>query len=1109
VKSRALLLVTGVLLVSLAAAARDAGIPDELSPEETQARLWEHRNLGKAFYENPATQYEAVDELRKALELAPESVRERINQGLALLRAGRTEEGIAELERAQEQDPAIPHTWFNLGIEHKRGGRYDEAIVQLEGMRSRVPDEAITHYNLGVLYKLEGDDATSLARFEAAARLDPDLAGVHFQLASAYRQAGRAEAAAAEMARFRELKARKADDPIPEDLEWSWYSELYDPIGPMAVTPPTAELAFERLEMADATAASGQAAPALPAGLVVLDADRDRAPDLLSWSGGRARLWLGGLRGADAGLASLDGVLAVVPGDIDDDGLADLLVLTSEGPRLLRNTGGAFAMHPATLPSRPFRAAVWLDYDHDYDEDLLLLGAEPALLRNQGDGTFGDRTADFPFVAGAAVAATRLDLVADSQAMDLVVAYADRPGVLYRDLLGGRYEARPLPGLPALRDQATLAARDVDRDGWTDLAIADASTLRLLYNDRAEGFEPTAGTGAAPVVLVDLENRGAVDLLAGPTLLRQRAPRDFDQVPLPPELAEATAAPPAGLAAADFDGDGRLDLAVLPADRPPVVLANRTESPDRWLAVTLEGVKNLSLAPGSEVEVRAGSLYQKQTYQGVPLHFGLAGHEAADAVRITWPNGLIQNETRQPAGTRPLYEEAPRLSGSCPMIFTWNGTGFEFITDVLGVAPLGASAGDGTYFPVDHDEAIQIAGSSLALRPDGTYEIRITEELREVAFLDEIRLLAVDHPHDTEVLTNQKFQGPPYPELRLFAVTERHHPRAARDHQGRDVLDRLLARNRVYPDAYDRDFSGVAELHHLELELDPLPAAAPGERTLLVLSGWVDWADGSTFLATSQGGGPGLVMPRLLVHDDAGGWIPVIEDMGIPAGKPKTIAVDVTGLLPAGGATLRIETSLVVYWDEIYLARAPETPRLTLTSLDPATADLRFRGFSRVEIHPERKQPERFVYADVRPTAMWNPTPGLYTRYGDVTELLSAVDDRFVVMGSGDEVRLLFDGSALPALPDGWTRDFLLHVDGWAKDGDANTAHSQTVEPLPFHGMPQYPYEDPHRYPDDPEHLRYREHYLTRPALRLVRPLTEGLRADRETTVREAADESP
>jgi hypothetical protein len=250
-------------------------------------------------------------------------------------------------------------------------------------------------------------------------------------------------------------------------------------------------------------------------------------------------------------------------------------------------------------------------------------------------------------------------------------------------------------------------------------------------------------------------------------------------------------------------------------------------------------------------------------------------------------------------------------------------------------------------------------------------------------------------------------------------------------------------------------------------------------------------------------------MPRLLVHDDAGGWIPVIEDMGIPAGKPKTIAVDVTGLLPAGGATLRIETSLVVYWDEIYLARAPETPRLTLTSLDPATADLRFRGFSRVEIHPERKQPERFVYADVRPTAMWNPTPGLYTRYGDVTELLSAVDDRFVVMGSGDEVRLLFDGSALPALPDGWTRDFLLHVDGWAKDGDANTAHSQTVEPLPFHGMPQYPYEDPHRYPDDPEHLRYREHYLTRPALRLVRPLTEGLRADRETTVREAADESP
>ena len=96
-------------------------------------------------------------------------------------------------------------------------------------------------------------------------------------------------------------------------------------------------------------------------------------------------------------------------------------------------------------------------------------------------------------------------------------------------------------------------------------------------------------------------------------------------------------------------------------------------------------------------------------------------------------------------------------------------------------------------------------------------------------------------------------------------------------------------------------------------------------------------------------------------------------------------------------------------------------------------------------------------------------------------------------MGSGDKLRARFDPASLPALADGWRRDFLLFVDGWAKDGYANTAHSQTVGPLPYHGMPQYPYGLPHHFPDDGERNLYREHYNTRPALRLIRPLTEEL----------------
>ncbi|MCP4655278.1 MAG: hypothetical protein GY856_07655, partial [bacterium] len=589
---------------------------------------------------------------------------------------------------------------------------------------------------------------------------------------------------------------------------------------------------------------------------------------------------------------------------------------------------------------------------------------------------------------------------------------------------------------------------------------ADASGVVLLVNDQRRGFASQAGpSGAAsPLVFADLHNRAIDDLVAGGAVYRNLGRGDFAAAEKPAALS-----PPAALAAADFDADGRVDLAAVVGDGDLVLLANRTAARNRWLRVGLAGVKNLKLAPGAEIEVKAGTSYQKRIYRGWPLLFGLGGYQQADAVRITWPNGLIQNEARQEAGRSQHYEEAPRLSGSCPMIFTWNGEEFEFITDVLGVAPLGASAGGGEYFPVDHDEYVWIAGESLAAR-DGEYEIRITEELREVSYLDEIRLIAVDHPSEIEIFTNDKFKGPPFPDFRLFGVGRRFFPVSARDHHGRDVLERLLARDRTYPDGFRRNYAGVAELHHLDLDF---ARAAAGGNAVLVLSGWVDWADGSTFLGASQESPEGLVMPYLQVRDAAGRWQTVIDDMGIPAGKPKTIVVDLSGRFLSASREVRIVTNLCVYWDEIFLSEETAAPPVALSAVHARSAELRFRGFSRVVIHPERKQPERFVYADRRPLSMWNPTRGLYTRFGDVAPLLDEIDDRLVIMGSGDELLLIFDADALPVLEAGWERDFLLLVDGWAKDADANTAHSQTVGPLPYHGMPQYPYEVPHRFPDD------------------------------------------
>jgi hypothetical protein len=128
------------------------------------------------------------------------------------------------------------------------------------------------------------------------------------------------------------------------------------------------------------------------------------------------------------------------------------------------------------------------------------------------------------------------------------------------------------------------------------------------------------------------------------------------------------------------------------------------------------------------------------------------------------------------------------------MVFAWDGHEFKFVSDVLGVSPLGASSGDGQYFPVDTDEYLQLAPGALVPR-EGRYEVRITEELHEASYNDQVRLIAVDHPEDVEIFTNDKFKAPPFPDFWLFGVKRRIYPVAARDGIGKDVLPALMGRS--------------------------------------------------------------------------------------------------------------------------------------------------------------------------------------------------------------------------------------------------------------------------------------------------------------------------
>jgi hypothetical protein len=241
---------------------------------------------------------------------------------------------------------------------------------------------------------------------------------------------------------------------------------------------------------------------------------------------------------------------------------------------------------------------------------------------------------------------------------------------------------------------------------------------------------------------------------------------------------------------------------------------------------------------------------------------------------------------------------------------------------------------------------------------------------------------------------------------------------------------------------------------------------------------------------------PILQVPRV-GPDGETEWVDAGPPVGFPAGKTKTMVLDVTDLVSRDDPRLRLFSTLRLYWDEIRLATDDGTADVRTTRVAASSAVLWPRGFS-APLDPgvvpgqaprSKSRPERFDWDVLAEHPRWNQHPGLYTAYGACVELLHAVDDRFAILGAGDALTVRFDAAAFPPVPDGFVRDWLVFFDGWAKDRDPNTHEALEVEPLPFHGMSGYPYGPDERFPDDAVHEAWRRAWNTRPAHTWIMPL--------------------
>ncbi|HVW02128.1 MAG TPA: FG-GAP-like repeat-containing protein, partial [Planctomycetaceae bacterium] len=712
----------------------------------------------------------------------------------------------------------------------------------------------------------------------------------------------------------------------------------------------------------------------------------------------------------------------------------DVVLFGSGGIRVLRNevsgTNPRQREFQVVEQSEEFRqlkdvsAAALADLDHDGDLDLVVCaGGRVQFWGNRGDLTFENVSADSQFPSPDIEFTTIIPVDWDRDVdIDFVLTgpRCDEPGLL-ENLRHRQFRWQPFGDDYAnLRRASSVALADVDGNAaWDLIAASDKGIFLIQTQNPAPGHVMVLAVSGVSrdatehVLAWDFDNDGRTDILGwgGPELRALRGLGDGRFNPSP-KLFESPHGSVLACEAADLDGDGDLDLALGTAGALDF-LSNEGGNKNHWIDVRARGDADTKVPHvnqygfGSLLEVRAGDLYQAQVIGRQLLHFGLGKRDQADSVRVLWTNGVPQDTVQ--AKVNETICERQALKGSCPYVYTWTGEKYEFFTDLLWAAPIGLQFADGVMAPSRPWEFIKVPGDRLKAR-DGRVQMSVTEELWEATYFDQIELIAVDHPADVEIYSNEKVGPADLAEFKVHTVREKRLPVAARDQRGRDRMDEIRAEDGVFVRAFDRrECLGFAEPHYLELDLGRLDeVVASGDagphKITLFLTGWIYPTDVSTNIALSQRGELGHPKPpSLWTPDESGQWREVRPYMGFPGGKTKTIAVDLTGVFAPGDYRLRIQTTQELYWDAAFFTVDEQPADVKLTHLAPQAVDLHYRGFS--EPFPKRPNaPEIYDYAQVRTAPKWPPMAGKFTRYGNVTELLAATDDKLVVIAAGDEL---------------------------------------------------------------------------------------------------------
>jgi tetratricopeptide (TPR) repeat protein len=1046
----------------------------------------------------------AAQRIERARSLAPDN--DQIYQLLGLLESsrGNSANAIADWRKAIEINPRNYRAAYQLAEEVERqGDANSDAEYQrlIQTILAAQPENLAAQLELVRVAAKSGDTATlnsMLAKISLRSANWP--AEVKAQLSAVQVAADGPNPRTAatrttflrntlmRVAEFRESLAVLKAPPGDEAEPFTHFLRLETPDFTPAPADTTLAFDLKPLSKGDNSSWSWIGAVALGS---------EGAPVIAQANGREVRLSTGAkfpFPGGSAGIAPLpEGILQI---DFNYDFKTDLVLAGASGVRLMRQDAPdkfadvtANTKLPKSVTNNSYTGAWAVDIEADGDLDIVLGKKDgvPQVLRNNGDDTF-TVIQPFPGISGVRAFAWA-DFDADGNADAAIVDGAGRLHIFHNERQGQFKEVALPANLPTVK---ALGVADTDNDGVLDLLVVESTGAIASVS-----FNETRGWTVTPVVQIpnpaavlagevrlevaDLDNNGALDLIlsqvaplagqtsAAPLIWLGDATSKFTLLNLAPGLSTIWEI-------ADLSGNGRLDLLGFDATGKPVQGVNYGSKNYHWQVVrphAKQAVGDQRINPfgvGGEIEIRSGLLVQKQPINGPQLHFGLGNQTSAEVVRVVWPNGTVRAEFGVKADQEVVTEQ--RLKASCPFLFAWNGTKMEFIKDAvpwgsaigLRINTLGSAkiATTGEWYKIRRDQLVP---------HDGYYDLRITAELWEVYYYDRIALMTVDHPAGTEIYVDERFAIPPA-KLGFTTVATPHKIVRATDDNGKDVTDIVSTLDGRALSSFGRgQYQGITRDHYVEIDLgEDAPKSGP---LYLIAQGSIHDTESSLNVAITQGNRWHAKGMSVEVPDGHGGWTAAQSDLGFPAGRKKTVLFNLTNIFrPGTPRRVRLRTNLEIYWDCFEWATGDPGAQVKTQTLDAETADLHYRGYSTIDTpDPGAPAPEIPDYYQILGSKQrWRDLIGYYTRYGDVRELLKSVDDRYVIVNSGDEMSLRF--AEQPPPPAGWLRDFIVVGDGWIKDGDFNSTFSKTVLPLPYHAKNEY-VERPGRLEDE---YVYRQH---------------------------------